>query len=312
MALLNKILVFAENSAAYSELCAGGFQLGKEVVATVLGTKDMAEQVSELGAKTYWLGEKADGRMLEDYTTEIAKVISKEKPTLILIRSSKRGRLIAGKLSVMLEAGIVTDATEFEVESESSVRIKHLVYGGTAVRTEKPRSEIAIALIGSGLFEVLSSSVKGELIVVENVEPQSTIICRETRPKQGESVDLGSARRVIGVGRGIASQDDLAMVQELASAISAEMACSRPIAEGVNWMPKSRYIGVSGAMIKPDLYLAAGISGQVQHMVGVSNAKTIVAVNKDKNAPIFQQADYGIVGDIYKVIPALTELLKKQ
>ena len=102
------------------------------------------------------------------------------------------------------------------------------------------------------------------------------------------------------------------MVEELAGLMEAEVGCSRPVAEGMNWLPKERYIGVSGAMLKPDLYLALGISGQVQHMVGVNQAKAIVAINKDKAAPIFSQADYGIVGDLYKVLPSLIEKFKAE
>ena len=132
----------------------------------------------------------------------------------------------------------------------------------------------------------------------------------EHRPKQGEVVNLGAAKRVIGVGRGFAAEEDLKMAEELASLMGAEMACSRPIAEGEKWMSKERYIGVSGVVLKPDVYVAVGISGQIQHMVGVNQAKTLVAINKDKNAPIFKQVDIGIVGDIYTVLPKIVEKMK--
>lgn len=114
---------------------------------------------------------------------------------------------------------------------------------------------------------------------------------------------------LVKIGRGLTKQEDLEMVYAFAAKLGAEVGCSRPIAQGENWMAISRYIGVSGVMLKPDIYVALGISGQVQHTVGVRDAKIIIAVNKDKNAPIFKQCDYGIVGDIYKVVPALTELL---
>jgi electron transfer flavoprotein alpha subunit len=114
---------------------------------------------------------------------------------------------------------------------------------------------------------------------------------------------------VVGVGRGFAAEADLDLARTLAVKLGAELACSRPIAEGVDWMPAERYLGVSGATIKPDLYLAVGISGQVQHLVGVNGAKVIVAVNKDKNAPIFASADFGVVGDLYQVLPELAKNL---
>ena len=115
---------------------------------------------------------------------------------------------------------------------------------------------------------------------------------------------------MIGVGRGLKAKEDLALIEELAHALEAEVACSRPVAEGLNWMGKDRYIGSSGAHITPQLYLAIGISGQLQHMVGVTGAETIVGINADPNAAIFTQTDYGLVGDLYQLVPAITAALK--
>ncbi|WP_226963138.1 FAD-binding protein [Sutterella seckii] len=132
----------------------------------------------------------------------------------------------------------------------------------------------------------------------------------EGTPRQGPErrrPHEGEAR--VGVGRGIAKEADLALADALAKAIGAEVGCSRPIAEGEHWMERERYIGVSGVLLKGDVYVALGISGQIQHMVGVNDCGTIIAVNKDKNAPIFNYCDYGIVGDIYKVLPELTKAL---
>jgi len=132
----------------------------------------------------------------------------------------------------------------------------------------------------------------------------------ETRMHDFDEVDLNSAHRVIGVGRGLKAREDLAIMEELAQALEAEVACSRPVAEGLNWMGKDRYIGSSGAHIAPQLYLAVGISGQLQHMVGVTGAETIVAINTDPNAAIFKGADHGLVGDLYQLVPAITAALK--
>lgn len=124
-------------------------------------------------------------------------------------------------------------------------------------------------------------------------------------------MELDKARLVVSVGRGIGSQENIAIAKTLADAIGAEIACSRPVAENEKWMEHERYVGISNLMLKPELYLAVGISGQIQHMVGANGAQTIVAINKDKNAPIFQFADYGIVGDLFKILPALTQQLAK-
>ena len=116
---------------------------------------------------------------------------------------------------------------------------------------------------------------------------------------------MNRAKKVITVGRGFSKKEDLVLAESLAQALDAEIGCTRPIAEGEGWMPHERYIGISGVMLKADLYVALGVSGQIQHMVGANGSKIIIAVNKDKNAPVFKSADVGIVGDINKVIPAL-------
>lgn len=128
-------------------------------------------------------------------------------------------------------------------------------------------------------------------------------------PRAGESVDLAAAATILGVGRGFAKREDLDLGRELAAALGAELACTKSLAD-FEWLPEDRIVGLSGAKTKPDLYLSVGISGQVQHTVGISQAKIIAAVNSDKEAPIFQLADYGIVGDLYQVVPALMEKLK--
>ena len=132
-----------------------------------------------------------------------------------------------------------------------------------------------------------------------------------SQARQSNSVDLDKARLVVSVGRGIGSKENIALAEQLCKAIGAELACSRPVAENEKWMEHERYVGISNLMLKPELYLAVGISGQIQHMVGGNGAKVIVAINKDKNAPIFNYADYGLVGDIYKVVPALISQLSR-
>jgi len=129
--------------------------------------------------------------------------------------------------------------------------------------------------------------------------------------KEASHVDLNAAARVVGVGRGFDTQADLGLAENLAKAMGAELACSRPIADFFQWMPEETYIGISGQVIKPDIYVAVGISGQAQHVFGVRDAKVIVGINKDENAPIHQVADYSIVGDLKEVLPILTAAFSK-
>ncbi|WP_252377878.1 FAD-binding protein, partial [Escherichia coli] len=146
---------------------------------------------------------------------------------------------------------------------------------------------------------------------VEWQAPAVAITRTATQARQSNSVDLDKARLVVSVGRGIGSKENIALAEQLCKAIGAELACSRPVAENEKWMEHERYVGISNLMLKPELYLAVGISGQIQHMVGANASQTIFAINKDKNAPIFQYADYGIVGDAVKILPALTVALAR-
>ncbi|EGH1472319.1 hypothetical protein IDQ71_001060 [Salmonella enterica] len=191
--------------------------------------------------------------------------------------------------------------------------IAALTVGGSLLQNSKVRKDV-LSRGPDALFMVQDAQLEHALpkeTALAYIAPRHEVLCQQRRAKSLSSVDLSKAKRVIGVGRGLAAQSDLDMVHKLATVLGAEVGCSRPIAEGENWMERERYIGVSGVLLKSDLYLTLGISGQIQHMVGGNGAKIIVAINKDKNAPIFNYADYGLVGDIYKVVPALIDQLSR-
>ena len=133
----------------------------------------------------------------------------------------------------------------------------------------------------------------------------------ERKVKEKEAKDISEARVVICVGRGIEKEEDLALARQLAEVVGGSIGCTRPIAEELHWLPEELCIGLSGVQVKPDLYLGIGVSGQVQHVTGIRNAKVIAAINKDENAPIFKAADFGIIGDLYDVVPKLISELKK-
>ena len=141
--------------------------------------------------------------------------------------------------------------------------------------------------------------------------PPSAVKSPRTKSQTRETKDITEAKVVVSVGRGIEKKEDLALARQLADALGGEIGCTRPISEENHWLPEELCIGLSGVQVKPDLYLGLGVSGQIQHVTGIRNAKVIAAVNKDENAPIFGVADFGIVGDLYDVVPKLIEELKK-
>lgn len=280
MSQLNSVWVFSDNPERYAELFGGAQQWGQQVYAIVQNT-DQAQAVMPYGPKCLYVLAQNDAlQRTENYAESIA--------------------------------ALVNDATAVDIV-DGHICAEHRMYGGLAFAQEKINSPLAIITLAPGVQEPCTSDTSHQCPTetVPYVAPRHEILCRERRAKAASSVDLSKAKRVVGVGRGLAAQDDLKMVHELAAVLNAEVGCSRPIAEGENWMERERYIGVSGVLLKSDLYLTLGISGQIQHMVGGNGAKVIVAINKDKNAPIFNYADYGLVGDIYKVVPALISQLSR-
>lgn len=313
MSKISNVWIFSDAESRLPEAIAGGVQLGEKVSTFIIGSQEDVAKAFSLGADAvYYLGENDSARIVESYADTMAKVISEgDKPSMVLLPGTRRCKALASLLGVKLEAGVVTEASEITAEADN-VQVKHMVFGGLAIGDEKISSPVSVVVFGGGVFQAAEADASkiGEAVTVDFVEPKVIIKCIERQPKQGSSVDLNKAKRIVAIGRGISKQEDMKLAEDLCAAIEAEMGCSRPIAEGEKWMEHERYIGISGVMPKPELYLALGISGQVQHMVGANGSQTIVAVNKDKNAPIFDYADYGIVGDLYTIVPALVDAFK--
>ena len=299
--------VICAKPARFADLIPGAASLADTVCAVFVGSAAEAGDVFAHGAGRLCLLPAKSGYIFEDYAPSIAAAIKAAGKSVVLLPNDRRGKAMAAKLGALLKAAVVNDV--MGVEEDGS--LAHMVYGGLAVGRRQSLSDVTIMTVGGGVFEpVAATGGQGETVELGFVEPAARITLVEVKPKACARVDIAKARRIVSVGRGFARQEDLSLAKSLASAIDAELACSRPIAEGELWMERERYVGVSGAMVKADVYLAVGISGQIQHMVGARDCKTIVAINKDKNAAIFKFADYGIVGDLYKVLPALTKALK--
>ncbi|MEQ5321160.1 FAD-binding protein [Providencia rettgeri] len=313
MSKLSTVWVFSDMTSRLPELIGGALTLGEQVNVFALD-EAQSSQAFQLGAtQVFQLAGKPDDRIIEDYADTIVSTIKQHGDKgLLLLPNTRRGKLLAARLGARLQAVVSNDATAVTIESGKPA-IKHMVYGGLAFGQETLDSAFSIATLTSGTFEAAPSdaSRNGTAQATQWVEPKQSIVRTSIQRKAGNSVELDKARLVVSVGRGIGSQENIAIAKTLADTIGAEIACSRPVAENEKWMEHERYVGISNLMLKPELYLAVGISGQIQHMVGANGAQTIVAINKDKNAPIFQFADYGIVGDLFKILPALTQQLAK-
>ncbi len=284
---------------------------GATPVALVIAERDVAEGVASLGvAETRWLGPPGDALGLAEYASPIAELAAADAPSIVLLPSSPRHRLLTGLVAGHLGTSALTDVTAL-VSDEGVLTVTRPHYGGAAVRTEQVLSAVAVVAVVPGAFstDALPSPVATEVVEATGLPPESPVHLVARRSEASASGRLATARTVVGAGRGVSKADNLELLEQLAHALGGEIACTRPVAEELHWLPRDRYLGVSGLQLAPELYVAVGVSGQVQHMIGVEGAKMIVAINNDKAAPVFAQADYGVVGDLTDVLPALVAAL---
>lgn len=313
MSKFSTVWVFSDTASRLAELVGGAQILGEQVNAFVLNETDSATAF-QLGVDSVWqLSGKPEDRMIEDYADVMAATIRQQGAQgLVLLPNTRRGKLLAAKLGFRLTAVVSNDANSVTI-TDDKASVKHMVYGGLAIGDETLRSSFAVITLNSGTFDPVQadSARSGVAQTVLWQSPETVVTRTATQVRQSSNVDLDKARWVVSVGRGIGSKENISLAAALCQTIGAELACSRPVAENEKWMEHERYVGISNLMLKPELYLAIGISGQIQHMVGANGSQTIFAINKDKNAPIFQYADYGIVGDALKILPALTAVLAR-
>ena len=279
--------------------------LGGPVGAVVAGPRSVAETVAASGVdKVVWCG-GPDDAPAEALAPAVAETVAADPPRVVLGGRNPGDRVLLGAAAARLKAAVLTGARTVSIDGDDVI-VVNAVFGDIADETVTVSGPVALLLDGGPVPPAAGSTVPIE----EAAATPLAMRVIETRTSGFDEVDLNEAHRVIGIGRGFKAKEDLAMVDALAETINAEVACSRPVAEGLNWMGKDRYIGSSGAHIAPQLYFAIGISGQLQHMVGVVGAETIVAINSDPNAAVFSQTDYGLVGDLYQLVPAITAALK--
>ncbi|MCD8213720.1 MAG: FAD-binding protein [Campylobacter sp.] len=303
---IKNVWVFSDKTERSGEIIGGAREIGEKVICFARDQNE-AKTAFSFGVDEVFICK--EGGMIENLALSIVKMLQ-DQSGVILMPNTKRCKAMASILGAQLKAGVSTETGEIEISS-GAVKCQRIMYGGLAIGTEKISSKIAIVLINSGVFAPPSTlHSEKEAKILEFVEPKACIKCIKKMPKLKNSVDLSKAKRIVAIGRGIVKEEDIAIARQLCEAINAELGCSRPIAEGEKWMEHERYIGISSVTVKPVIYVSIGISGQIQHMVGVKDAGRILVINKDANAPIFDYADYGIVGDLYKVVPRLIEALK--
>ena len=324
-----KILVITElrqgkwNNASFETLAAAQ-QIAKDtsgtISALVLG-KGLAAFADELASKNVAEVLSVEHDLLEAYTPDgfcvaLKQVVESAKPDLVLFPHTYQVRDFAPKLAALLGKGMIGDCIGYRSESGKLVFVRQMFQGKTVADVTFAGSAPWFASFQSGSFRAdLLAAHPSRKAAVNSVSVTLTADQIRTKPldlfKEAKSaVDLTQAPIIVSVGRGIKAPENIPQAEALAKAIGGEIAASRPICDE-GWLPMERQIGSSGQTVAPKLYLALGISGAIQHVVGMKGARTIVAINKDQNAPIFEIADYGVVADIFEIMPALTEVLEK-
>ena len=324
-----KILVVSEqrqqkwNNTSFETLAAAQ-QIAKDTSSTVSALvigKGVAKLADELAAKNVSEVLLVEHDLLEAYTPDgycvaLSQVIASAKPELVLFPHTYQVRDFAPKLAAMLGKGTIGDCVGYRNEGGKLVFVRQMFQGKTAadVTFQGPAPWFASFQAGAFRLDLAAAHPSGKAPVrsasialkPEQIRTKPLDLFKEAK----SAVDLTQAPLIVAIGRGIKAPENIPQAEALAKALGGEIAASRPICDE-GWLPMERQIGSSGQTVAPKLYLALGISGAIQHVVGMKGARTIVAINKDQNAPIFEIADYGVVGDIFEIMPALTEALEK-
>jgi len=302
------------------ETLAAAQQIGTEVDAALIGN-GIGALAQEIASKKVARVYAVEHALLEHYTADgytaaVEALVRKTNPALVLFPHTYQTRDYAPKLATRFDRSLISDAIAARADVHiggSPVFVRQFFQGklNGDIRLEGPGPHFVSLQAGAWRADALESGSA----VIETFTPELNASQIRQAPEapfreSARAVDLTAAEIIVSVGRGIGDKDKIPVVEELARALGAELAASRPICDA-GWLPMERQVGSSGQTVSPKMYVAVGISGAIQHLVGMKGSKTIVAINKDANAPIFEVADYGIVGDLFEVVPALAEEIRK-
>ncbi len=307
-----KLKKSAREAASYGAKLAG--KLGTDALAIALGKVEHSE-LATLGQQgvTKVLHEESSNFDHFDsraYAKAVAAAADKAGATVVVLSSSFNGKALAPRLSVRLKAGLVSNATEL-ANTDGGFTVKKAVFSGKGVANYSITTDKKIVTVNANSFPIASG---GGAAAIEDFSAglsASDFAIKITHvEKAGEGIPLPEAELVVSAGRGLKGPENWGMIEEMATILHAATACSRAVSD-VDWRPHHEHVGQTGLTISPNLYIAVGISGAIQHLAGVSSSKTIVVINSDPEAPFFKAADYGIVGDAFQIVPKLNDALKK-
>lgn len=317
------ILVFIEhkagalNKTSLEAIAAAqklGGDTGQKVSAVVLGSSSLAQEIAAYDLEKVI---SAESNQLAEYTPDayaaaLEQVVRATNPEYVIMSHTYLARDFGPKVAARFGKGLIGDCIRMNVDGAKRTFTRRIFLGKLDADVVSEGEPPTFVTFQSGAFRG-DQAAKGSGAPVESMPVEVGEVRMKPEPafqEAKQAVDLSKADVIVAVGRGIKSKDNLALVEKLAEALGGDLAASRPICDA-EWLPIDRQIGSSGQTVAPKLYVAVGISGAIQHLVGMKNSQTIVAINKDPEAPIFDVADYGIVGDLFEALPVLTEEIKK-
>ena len=311
------ILVFAESyggkikKAAQEALTYGAKLsglLGQDCVAVCIGAAEGIEGLGKYGAKALYHIPYSGGFDAQVYANLLSQAAEKLGAKTIVLSHTSTGKSLAGRVAIRCQAALVSAATSLPELSGESFLVKKNVFSGKGIATYQLSGAMKVISIAGNTFrpEVIGAEVSVQTLAL--TAPASRVRVKQVETVSG-GVPLPEADIVVSAGRGMKGPEHWGIIEELADTLGAATACSRPVAD-VHWRPHHEHVGQTGVAIRPTLYFAIGISGAIQHLAGVNQSKVIVVINKDPEAPFFKAADYGIVGDLFDVVPKLNQALK--
>ncbi len=295
-------------------------QRGTTLTACVLGhnVEHIAKQAITYGVdRVFWVDDPSLAvYRTQPYAATLVQLVSQYKPEIFLLGASSRGRDLAGSVATELYTGLTADCTGLDIDPENNLlRQTRPAFGGNIMATIIcPNYRPQMATVRHRVFEMPEpdETRQGQIVSVDPVVGEGDVAAKvvDFVVEQGE-VNLADAKIIVSGGRGVGGPEGFAPVRELAEVLGGALGASRAAVDA-GWVPYAHQVGQTGRTVRPDLYIACGISGAIQHLAGMGTAKIIVAINKDAEAPIFTVANYGIVGDLFQVVPALTEQFRKR
>ena len=313
------VLVYAENTGGLCKKSA--FEavtfakktadlLSTSCVAVTTGNPSNAAELGTYGASVVKNIDLAI-QFFDDqvYASVVSQVAEELQADVVVLSHSAQGKAMAGRIAIKLQAGLVSAVNSFPVFGDKGFIVRKSVYSGKAVAELKISSSRKVISVLGNSIAPLKTGDPSEIENIAVTEPSSGLKVT-TMSKQADVVPLPEAELVVSGGRGFKGPENWKILEDLAKELGAATACSRPVADS-GWRPHHEHVGQTGVAIRPNLYVAIGISGAIQHLGGVNNSKTIVVINKDAEAPFFKVADYGVIGDLFEVVPRLTEAVRK-